>query len=291
MATYNTPSIRYFKDDAVVENAFKRTFYGPNSSAGTEAAGYPDINISNVFDDITDYEITAPTALGANLSITSGDQTVTASGAVFSSTDVGKFLWNGADTTALKPIGKIVTFTDTTHVEVETPANTTYTTVAGYISDSATNSLSLDEKKGFYVLIGTEFDAGNDTLAIPSIKDLSASTPYQEINGVPQKLATAYINLKRLSIKGDTSKYEADDIPATITRVNFYASGTAASTYFKTTDDFPLWIAFYINPLNNTNKNLNKKTAYWVEINETLPTFAGGIPVGVPYVSESYGVI
>jgi len=296
MATFTSSDVRIFIDDAagVVSSAFRKTFYGVGNSASLpEANGYPDASLTNVFTDITKYEITAPTAMGVNLSITSNDATVTASSAYFSSGDVGKVLYNGADPNNLIPIGKILTYTDSTHVELEANNTTGYTTVAGYIMSSASNGFSIPAKRGFYVLVKVEEDGGTpENKYIPSPKQLSASSPYTEIGGIKQFLNTTYVNLNRVSKVGNKGNTQVAEVPAVISRVNNYVS--VAGTYFPTEGDIPLWVAFYVNPYGSTSKNLDKDTMYSLSFDEVVPISADGsdtIQPIIPGAASNYASI
>ena len=301
MATFTSSSIRIFLDDAagVVNSKFRQTFYGVGNSAGLpEANGYPNATASNVFADITRYEITAPTALGATLSVTAADATVTASASVFSSGDVGKILFNGADPNNLIPIGKILSYTNATTVELEVANTAGYSAVAGYIMVEASNGFSIPANRGFHVLVKVEEDGGDPTHKyIPSLRQLRATEPFTEIGGIKQFLNTAYVNLKRISRIGDKGNAQEVAVPATITRINNYVS--VAGTLFPTEGDIPLWVAFHINPYNSTSKNLDKDTMFSLSFDDVLPISADGSDTIQPvipgaasnYTSLQYGEI
>jgi hypothetical protein len=296
-ANYTTDSIRIFKDDSskTVENAFNDEFYGPGASGKTEADGYPDATLSNLPFTVADYEITAPVDLGEVIDITNNTTTVIADGAVFTSGDVGKFLWDASTPTALKLIGKILTYVANDEVELDSPyLGTTLTGATCYISSSSNNNANFSTNGEFIVLIKTaqgEEDADkrifpNNNSSNPfSLKTTSTVNSEYNVSG---ELNTNYITLVRISDKGVKGKpVSVAAVPATIQRLNTYVSN-GANNFFRDTNDFPLWVAYKINPFGNTGTNFSKNTAYSLEISEEMPYYTE-IFYNVPKTSASQG--
>jgi hypothetical protein len=303
MATFTTSSIRLFKDDeaGVVRNAFSQKFYGIDNSVGLNPAnGYPSANLSSLPFNIADYELTVPGELGANLSITINTNIVTRSSGNFVTGDIGKFLYTGATINTIQPVGKIVSV-DGDEATLENSNGVGYSDVKGWIATSANNIASYRASKGFYILTRVEEDGENPgSYFLASPKQLKATTPFAEIGGIPQQLNNTYIRLKRLSKIGNKGTYEETHIPATITRVNDYVTDGVplpSTKLFKVEGDIPLWQAWFINPFGNNNKNLDKDTSYFIEMDETLPVTADNSDTPYPitylnnYASVSFGEI
>lgn len=296
MATQSFDNIKILVQASAVYGACDKIFYGADSTVpDADPDGYPNENLDNLGFNVSDYEIITPIALGANLSVSNNDGTVTASSAVFTTNPVGKLLWDGTDVNNLKLIGKIASKTSDTVVELVNPyLGTNLTTVAGYISNVADNNQSLDHKRGFIVLVKTVEDPAGRI--IPAIKDLKASST-TIIEGVAQGLNTTYVSLNRISTKGSkSSPVSAQAVPATITRINRYPVSTQPNLYFNSNNDVPIWVAYLVNPFGDNNKNLDKNTTYVLEFDEVLPTWDDGgnpkvIGAYVSYVSEKYGFI
>lgn len=281
MPTYNPDAIRIFKDDPskTVENALNDVFYGADSPGRPEVNGYPDSTLSNLPFDVADYEITIPTDLGETVSIDENTDIVTAAAAVFSSGDVGKFLWDATDPSALTLIGKIATYTSTTVVELDSPyKGTDLTGATCYISSSANNNANFSPSGEFIILINTELDG--EEVRIPNLRTAFGADGLQS-NGTNTNystknyLNTAYINLRRISVKGVKGDPDtAEIIPAVITRINGYVTGgEGGNQLFPVTENFPIWTAYKINPFGGSSLNFNKNTVYELEINDTLPYY------------------
>jgi hypothetical protein len=283
MFTYEPANVRIFKDDSAktVENALNDVFYGVNSPGTTFSDGYPSATLDNVPFNLADYEITPPTDLGQTVTIANNSKTLDSSGTPFTSGDVGKYLWNATDPTALKLIGKIATFTDTNTVVLEDfYLGTSLTTAACYISSSANNNTAFNPNGEFIILIATETGDVANTIRIPNLNESSGGLKtgpvtvpgYSEYNYIN----STYINLRRISKKGIKEDDDtAETIPATITRLNTYLSGSwsGASGYFPVTNNFPLWVAYKINPFGGSTGALSKNTTYSLEISDTIPYY------------------
>lgn len=296
-ANYTTDSIRIFKDDAskTVEEAFNNEFYGPGATGKTEADGYPDATLSNLPFEVADYEITIPVDLGEVIDITNNTTTVIADAAVFTSGDVGKFLWDASTPTALKLIGKILTYVADDEVELDSPyLGTTLTGAACYISSSSNNNANFSTNGEFIILVKTaegildtdkRIFPNNNSSSSFSLKTISTLNSEYNVNG---ELNSTYINLLRISDKGVKGKpVSAAAVPATIQRINTYVS-SGTNTFFRDTNDYPLWVAYKINPFGSTGTNFSKNTAYSLEINEELPYYTE-IFYNVPKTSASQG--
>jgi hypothetical protein len=283
MFTYEPSSVRIFKDDSAktVENALNDVFYGANSPGTTFSAGYPSATLDNVPFNLADYEITPPTDLGETVDITNNTTTVTASDDIFSEGDVGKFLWDATVPTDLKLIGKIASHTADDVVELENNyLGTTLTGATCYISSSANNNTAFNPNGEFIILIATDPGAVANTIRIPNLNESSGGLKtgpvtvqgYSEYNYIN----STYINLLRISKKGIKEDGDtAETIPATITRLNTYLSGSwsEASGYFPLTNNFPLWVAYKINPFGGSTGALSKNTTYSLEISDTIPYY------------------
>jgi len=285
MPTFNTDSIRIFKDDSskTVENAFNDIFYGAGASGQIEANGYPDATLSNLPFTVSDYEITAPEDLGETVDVSNGDGTVTAAAAIFETDSqdpaypVGKFLWDATDSTALKLIGKIASVTSTTVVELENPyLGDTLNDAPCYISGSSNNNVSFNTSGEFFILVkvGDGVDSEHKIIPNNTVGGLSTSASLNTEYNVNNSLNTTYINLKRVSVKGvkENPVVEAS-VPAIITRINDYIAADG-DDYFRGVNDIPLWVAYKINPFGTSSVNFSKNTVYSLEITETLPYYS-----------------
>jgi hypothetical protein len=283
MPTFNTDSIRIFKDDSskTVETALAKTFYGVSAVGQDEASGYPSDNLSNLPFTLASYEITVPVTLGQTVTIANNSKTLDSSGTPFLAGDVGKFLWDATDPTALKLIGKIATFTDTNTVVLEDfYLGTALTTAACYISTSTNNNVNFNTSGEFFILVKVGAGSTSEFKRIPNTSVAGTSgglnvTPSlnSEYNATGS-LNNTYINLKRISVKGTKgTPVSAVDVPAIITRINTYISADS-DDIFRFTSDIPLWVAYKINPFGSSSVNFNKNTVYSLEINETLPYYA-----------------
>jgi hypothetical protein len=283
MPTFNTDSIRIFKDDSskTVETALTTTFYGVGASGQTEADGYPKNDLSNLPFTLANYEITVPVTLSQTAAITSGTKIVDTTGTPFTSGDVGKFLWDATDATALKLIGKIATFTDTNTVVLEDNyLGTTLTVAPCYISTSTNNNVNFNTSGEFFILVKVGAGSTSEFKRIPNTSVAGTSgglnvtpTLNSEYN-VTGSLNNTYVSLKRISVKGTKgTPVSAVDVPAIITRINSYISADA-DDIFRFTSDIPLWVAYKINPFGSASVNFSKNTVYSLEVNETLPYYA-----------------
>jgi hypothetical protein len=285
MPTFNTESIRIFKDDSskTVETALTTTFYGVGAVGQDEANGYPSDNLSNLPFTLANYEITVPVTLSQTAAITSGTKIVDTTGTPFTSGDVGKFLWDATDATALKLIGKIATFTDTNTVVLEDNyLGTTLTVAPCYISSSTNNNVNFNTSGEFLILV--KVGAGS-TLDFKRIPNTSVTSGFPGTSGglnvtpalnseynVNGSLNNAYVSLKRISVKGTKgTPVSAVDVPAIITRINSYVVDGVDT--FRFTSDIPLWVAYKINPFGSNSVNFSKNTVYSLEVNETLPFY------------------
>lgn len=283
MPTFNTDSIRIFKDDTskTVETALATTFYGVSAVGQTEASGYPSDNLSNLPFTLSDYEITVPVTLAQTAAITSGTKIVDTTGTPFLAGDVGKFLWDATTATELKLIGKIATFTDTNTVVLEDNyTGTTLITAPCYISTSTNNNVNFNTSGEFFILVkvgaGTtsEFKRIPNTSVAGTSGGLNVTPTLNSEYNVTGSLNNTYVSLKRISGKGTKgSPVSAVDVPAIITRINTYISHDA-DDIFRFTSDIPLWVAYKINPFGSSSVNFSKNTVYSLEINETLPYYA-----------------
>ena len=285
MPNYSTDAIRIFRDDdsKTVEIAFSFNFYGAGSVGMVEADGYPDVTLSNVNFDVADYEITPPTALAFTASITTGTSTVYAgspgpgpAGSFVSPDDVGKFLWDATVPTSLKLIGKIASVTFEDQIELDSPyLGTTLNEVVCYISSSANNNSNFSNNGNFIILIktaiGTDINKRRFPNNIPG--GLKVNSSVNTEYNVSGELNPSYISLLRISDKGVKGKpTTAAPVPATITRINSYISASN-DEFFSSTNDFPYWVAYKINPFGGSNVSFNKNTTYSLEITESLPYY------------------
>lgn len=284
--TYTTDSIRIFKDDdsKTVENALNDEFYGPLAAGKTQEDGYPDATLSNLPFEVADYEITAPEDLGETVDITNNTTTITTSTSgspaigPFTSGDVGKFLWDASTPTALKLIGKILTYVADDEVELDSPyLGTTLNDAACYISSSSNNNANFSTNGEFIVLIKTaegEIDTDKRIFPNNTVGGLKVTSTLNSEYNVNGELNSAYITLVRISDKGVKGKpVSAAAVPATIQRINSYVS-SGTNTFFRDSNDFPLWVAYKINPFGTSGTNFSKNTTYSLEINEELPYYA-----------------
>jgi len=284
MPTFNTDSIRIFKDDSskTVETALTKTFYGVGAVGQDEANGYPSDNLSNLPFTLASYEITVPVTLSQTAAITSGTKIVDTTGTPFTSTEVdaGKFLWDATDATALKLIGKIATVTDSNTVVLEDNYVGTNLTVAPcYISTSTNNNVNFNTSGEFFILVKVGAGSTSEFKRIPNTSVAGTSgglnvtpTLNSEYN-VNGSLNNTYVSLKRISVKGTKGTYTAAvDVPAIITRINSYVVDGVDT--FRFTSDIPLWVAYKINPFGSNSVNFSKNTVYSLEVNETLPYYA-----------------
>jgi hypothetical protein len=285
MPTFNTDSIRIFKDDSskTVETALTTTFYGVGASGQTEANGYPSDNLSNLPFTLSNYEITVPVTLSQTAAITSGTKIVDTTGTPFTSTavDAGKFLWDATDATALKLIGKIATVTDSNTVVLEDNYVGTNLTVAPcYISTSTNNNVNFNTSGEFFILVKVGAGSTSEFKRIPNTSvagtsgGLNVTPALNSEYNVNGSLNNTYVSLKRISVKGAKgTSVTAVDVPAIITRINSYISHDA-DDIFRFTSDIPLWVAYKINPFGSASVNFSKNTVYSLEVNETLPYYA-----------------
>lgn len=280
--TYN-PIVRIFKDNSskTVETALSKVFYGPGSAGQSENNGYPDASLTNLPFDLEAFEITPPTDLEETVDITTNTTTVISSGTPFTSGDVGKYLWDATDPTALNLIGKIATYDGTNEVYLESAyKGPTLNDAPCYISSSANNNSSFNIGGDFILLIQTELgeDAAKRIFPNNNTSDPGLSTVANTNNNyqLPNSLNPVYINLKRISEKGIKEDPVTEEIiPASITRINRYLPSTAngVATYFAETEDFPIWTAYKINPFSTSSRNFNKNTVYSLEISDTIPYY------------------
>lgn len=285
MPNYSTDAIRIFRDDdsQTVENAFSFNFYGAGSVGMVEPNGYPDVTLSNVNFNITDYEITPPTTLTFTASITTGTTTLYAgspgsgpAGSFVSPTDVGKFLWDATIPTNLKLIGKIATVSYDDQVELDSPyLGPSLNEVTCYISSSVNNNSNYSNTGNFIILIKTAIGTDINKRRFPNntIGGLKVNPTVNAEYNVSGELNPSYINLLRISDKGVKGKpTTAAPVPATIERLNSYIS-VNNTEFFKETEDFPYWVAYKINPFGGSAVNFNKNTTYSLEITESLPYY------------------
>ncbi len=286
MPNYSTDAIRIFRDDdsKTVENAFSFNFYGAGSEGMSEPNGYPDVNLSNVNFNVSDYEITPPTSLGFTVSVETGSTTLYAGspgpgpvGSFVSPDDVGKFLWDATVPTNLKLIGKIASVTFDDEVELDAPylGTTSLDQVSCYISSSANNNSNFSNNGNFIILIKTAIGVDTDKRKFPSnlVGGLKLNPTVNTEYNVSGELNPAYISLLRISDKGVKGKpTTAAAVPANITRLNGYISVTN-DEFFKDVEDFPYWVAYKINPFGGSSVNFNKNTTYSLEITESLPYY------------------
>jgi hypothetical protein len=285
MPNYSTDGIRIFRDDdsKTVENALSVKFYGAGSVGMIEQNGYPDITLSNVDFNVADYEITPPTSIGFTVSIENGSTTLYAGsaspgpvGSFVSPNDVGKFLWDARIPTNLKLIGKIATVTFDDEIELDSPYfGTTLNEATCYISSSANNNSNFSNEGNFIILIKTAIGANPDKRRFPSnlVGGLKLNSTVNSEYNVNGELNPAYISLLRISDKGVKGKpTTAAPVPANITRLNSYIAVTN-DEFFSSTEDFPYWVAYKINPFGASSVNFNKNTTYSLEITESLPYY------------------
>jgi hypothetical protein len=285
MPNYSTAAIRIFRDDdsETVKNALSFNFYGAGSVGMVEPNGYPDVNLSNVYFNVADYEITPPTALAFTVSITTATSTVYAgspgpgpAGSFTSPNDVGKFLWDARIPTDLKLIGKIASVTFDDQVELDSPyLGPSLNEVTCYISSSANNNSNYSNNGNFIILIKTAIGTDINKRRFPSnvIGGLKVNPTVNAEYNVSGELNPSYINLLRISDKGVKGKpTTAAPVPATIERLNSYIS-VNNTEFFKATEDFPYWVAYKINPFGGSSVSFNKNTTYSLEITESLPYY------------------
>jgi hypothetical protein len=282
MPTFNTDSIRIFKDDSskTVETALTTTFYGVDAAGQSDPDGYPKNDLSNLPFTLSNYEITVPVTLGQTVTIANNSRTLDSSGTPFTSGDVGKFLWDATDATALKLIGKIATFTDTNTVVLEDLyLGTALTAAACYISTSTNNNVNFNTSGEFFILVKVGAGSTSEFKRIPNTSvagtsgGLNVTPALNSEYNVNGSLNNTYVSLKRISVKGTKgTPVSAVDVPAIITRINSYVVDGVDT--FRFTSDIPLWVAYKINPFGSNSVNFSKNTVYSLEINETLPYYA-----------------
>lgn len=144
-------------------------------------------------------------------------------------------------------------------------------------------NIPVDISNGFYILIGIEVGGNNGRRIVYPWLDPLAPTNTSSDNQIvntasPNKTAfTDLIRIRRISKKyvSDVTKTVAEAselIPCTIVRTNtFQLSNTVSNSYFNTTDDFPHWCAYFVNPYGSSSTILDKSSVYVIEINEMLP--------------------
>jgi hypothetical protein len=169
------------------------------------------------------------------------------------------------------------------------------------------NEASAYRGGGFYVMIGVEPYANG--VAIPWFNrgsGNSSTTPddqiidpeYSKLSNVGSSGSgfafTDLIRVRRIS-----KKYQADQtadntlepeeiIPCTIKRTSsfWYTNAnmqsvpgsdgkplpSSVTSFFTDGNQFPYWIAYYVNPYGESTNKLDKNTSYVIEINERLPS-------------------
>jgi hypothetical protein len=170
--------------------------------------------------------------------------------------------------------------------------------VDAYFSNGSTidNNQSLEHKDGFIIFVRTGTTESEEKV-VPAFTYMQNHTGSPSISGVVQGLNNTYISLKRISKVGSkSSPVSSVQVPASIQRLNTYRGGNLVNTYFRDTNDIPIWIAYYVNPFRDASKNLDKNTTYVLEIEEVLPVEdeggnPKGISIGTPYISATYGMI
>jgi len=212
-------------------------------------------------------------------------------------------LFYGDDFNDLNIAGKITAVYNSGSVEytqgkryklskVNTP-DTPYQDIYYYRNSWNGKGISIDVTEGFYILISVE-KSNNQRILYPYLNvqgsSNSANSSTQIV--VPSSGGTAYTDL--IKLKRVSSKYKYDEdrisdeeqeiISCTIKRTNSVKSAIAIEVdqedgeillpaVFPTVNDFPYWVAYFVNPYGESSDVLLKNSVYAIEINELLPYY------------------
>jgi hypothetical protein len=144
-------------------------------------------------------------------------------------------------------------------------------------------NIPVDVTEGFYILIGVEQNTNigatsNRRTVYPWLDPFAPATnsSNNQIVNTSTGNKTAFtdlIRIRRISKKyiSDENRTTDETIPCTIKRTNVFDPGTVADSYFSSTDAFPYWCAYFVNPYGGSSSKLDKGSTYIIEINEMLP--------------------
>lgn len=218
--------------------------------------------------------------------------------------DIDDILFYGDDPNNLRVAGKITEVYEEGDAEFtagkrfklskeNTPVDSNYQDIYYYRNSWNGKSIPVDITEGFYVLIAVE-NSNNQRIIYPFLNSKSSAAANSSTQIVEPKTGElAYTDLIR--VKRISEKYRFDQdrvsndpenqeiIPCKINRSNSLKTikvldNTGDAQLFEpglfpTTNDFPYWVAYFINPYGETSNSLLKSSVYAIEINELLPYY------------------
>lgn len=220
---------------------------------------------------------------------------------------VNDMLFYGDDPNNLRVAGKILEVYESGSEEFtagkrfklskeNTPVGGNYQDIYYYRSSWNGKGIPVDITEGFYVLIAVE-NFNNQRIIYPFLNTQStnSATTNSSIQIIePGTGASAYTDLIRIKRISEKYKFDQDRpsdadepqeiIPCKINRSNSIKTVVVTETdqedgvlllpgAFPTVNDFPHWVAYFVNPYGETVDSLLKSSVYAIEINELLPYY------------------
>jgi len=218
--------------------------------------------------------------------------------------NVGDMLFYGNDPNNLRVAGKITAVYDSEDEEwlegkryklsmdndPDDIGLSNYQNIYYYRGDWNGKNIPVDITEGFYVLIGVE-NVGSQRVIYPHVFiGATSGTSADQITqpGTNNFSFTDLIRVKRISEKYKNDKdrpsenlEEQEIIPCSIKRTNSIktieivdpVTKARVMTAFPSTNDFPYWVSYFVNPYGETSETLLKSSIYAIEVNEMLPSF------------------
>lgn len=292
MPNKNFTEVKFFLKNTATTAAFTTTFRGGSTP-------YPLANFSDLDATIGQYEVIAPTLLGAALfgSATANTDEVKSeisSVVNFSFNNetsagydivAGDYLLfdNGTDGEAnLQVLGKITSIDSNTIVTLDKVPTALSTSGSGgknvYHFPKSVAGNAFAPGDNFYLVVkNPDYTTGNhdavlniNTAVTTPTADVFAYSTNRTAN--PTYFKTIRISQNAVLDSGLTSVQIAAEtnISSKITAISTYAQGSTSVGPINL-DSIPYWSVYEVNPYGDTSSVFNKQTFYKVQIDESLP--------------------